>query len=43
MDWDQYQLALRLLAEERVGRQIRMAEAEEEAAFQQSKRHLDRG
>lgn len=37
MDWEQFQRARQLLAEERVGRLIREAEATEDAAFAASR------
>lgn len=43
MDWTEYQIAVRLLAEERVGTRVREAEAQEDAAFQAARKSLARG
>lgn len=43
MDWEQYQIALRMQAEERIGRRIRQVEAAEEADFAAAKKALQRG
>ena len=43
MGWEDFQTALRLLAEERVGTLVRQAEAQEDAAFGAAREALTRG